>query len=391
MTRFGTAALTVAAMVCLSAGRGPAAAGEGPNLTGRWTLNKSLSQIPREVGFGMDLAAGAGAASGADDRTGGGGVALTGMLLFRESADDAKRRDLLVEEVRTPSAHLTIAQADTTVTIVTDSGQSRTFHADGRAEALPLDQVTVLTTSKWDGTRLDVRYRVEQNRELRYTYSRTADPPQLVVQVRFVERNDRLSATFVYEVTKPNEAPAPERPAPRVVSDTPAVPPAVARPPGLKLPDAVPAQAPTMQPVGAIGPDAELRGLTALGVVVEDLSQQAAACGLSQAPLEASVTKSLTDAGLKTLRNADEDSYIYVQIMTTATPTGLCVSRYDVYLYTHTTTALSYQTNPVLVQVELLHKGGITGGSPNSHGEAVSRSVKQLVDEFASRIREASK
>jgi hypothetical protein len=393
MTRHGVAALVLVAMVCVSAGHGPAVAAEGPGLTGRWTLNKSLSQIPKEVGFGMDIAARAGTGSDAGDRSGGGGGSPAAMVLFRESADDSRRRDLLVEEVRTPSPHLTIAQADTIVTMVFDSGQSRTFHADGRAEALPLDQVSVMATSKWDGTRLDVRYRVEQNRELHYTYSRAADPPQLVVQVRFIERNDRLSATFVYEPAKANEA-LPAAPA----APTPTPEPPAGRAPGLNPPSAAPAPAapsapasPATRPVGAPGPDAELKGLTALGVVVEDLSQQAPACGLSRAPLEAAVTKSLTDAGFKALRNSDEDSYLYVQIMTTATPSGLCVSRYDVYLYSHTNATLPYQSSPALVQIELLHKGGLTGGSAGTHGDAVGRSVRQTVDEFASRIRAVGK
>jgi hypothetical protein len=203
---------------------------------------------------------------------------------------------------------------------------------------------------------------------------------------------------MVYEPTKPGEKPAAANPAQKAAPDAPAAPPDAARAPGLRLPDAIsaptPAAAPVspaMRPVGAPGPDAELRGLTALGVVVEGLGQQATSCGLAQAPLEASVAKSLTDAGFKALRNSDEDSYVYVQIMTTIAPGGLCVSRYDVYLYTHTTATLPYQSNPVLVQVELLHKGGLTGGSASGHGESIGRSVKQTVDEFASRIRAAGK
>jgi hypothetical protein len=395
MTRFRAAALIITAAVLVQASHHGLAAADGPGLAGQWTLNRSLSQIPREVGFGMDLAAGAGAASGADDRTGGGGAALSGMLLFRESADDSKRRDQLVEEVRTPSTHLTVVQTDAAVTITNERGQSRTFHADGRSEYQALDQVSVSTTSKWDGPRLDVRYRVEQNRELRYTYSRVATPPQLVVEVRFVERGGHQTVTFVYEPAKPGETASPERPAQKAAPEAPVVPPAAIRSPGLDAPLApatVPAPAsPAMRPVGATAPDAELRGLSALGVVVEDLSQQAAACGLSQAPLEASVSKSLTDAGFKALRNSDEDSYVYVRVMTTAASAGLCVSRYDVYVYTHTMATLPYQTSPVLVLVELLHKGGMTGGAPNTHGNAVGRSVQQLVDEFAARIRGSGK
>jgi hypothetical protein len=159
----------------------------------------------------------------------------------------------------------------------------------------------------------------------------------------------------------------------------------LARPPVPALPDRAPA------PVVAQGPDAELRGLTTLGIVVEDLSAQAAACGLNQASIEASVSKSLTDAGFKVRRNSDEDTYVYVHIITTSASAGVCVSSYDAYLYTHTTAVLPYQTTPVLVQVLFLHKGGIAGGSPAAHADAVVRGVKQYVDEFATRMRNANR
>ena len=97
---------------------------------------------------------------------------------------------------------------------------------------------------------------------------------------------------------------------------------------------------------------------------MEDLSPQAAACGLKQDTLETAVSKSLSDAGLRVRRNSDEDTYVYVDVLTTSLSTGLCVSRYDVFLYSHTTAKLSYQHTPALVQVSLLHKGGIAGGAP---------------------------
>ena len=143
-------------------------------------------------------------------------------------------------------------------------------------------------------------------------------------------------------------------------------------------------------------PDAELKGLTKMGVVVEDLSAAAAACGLNQTTLETAVSKHLTDAGFKVLRNTDEDTYVYVNIITTTTSTttasaGLCVSRYDVFLYTHTTARLSYQDTPVLVQVSLLHKGGLAGGAPAAHADGVLKGVQEYVDQFATRVRAANK
>ena len=102
-----------------------------------------------------------------------------------------------------------------------------------------------------------------------------------------------------------------------------------------------------------------LAGLGQIGehglfVVVEDLSPQAVTCGLNQGALEAAVSKHLSDAGFSVRRNSDEDTYVYVNVITTSLSNGLCVSRYDAFLYTHTTAKLSYQETPVLVQVSLL-------------------------------------
>ena len=144
-------------------------------------------------------------------------------------------------------------------------------------------------------------------------------------------------------------------------------------------------------PVGARSSNPELKGLTKLGVVVEELSAQAAACGLTQAPIEAAVSKSLSDAGLQVRRNSDEDTYVYVHIITVSVSAGLCVSRYDAYLYSYTTATLSYQATPLLVQVSLLHKGGIAGGAAGVHADAVIRGVKQYVDEFATQIAGANR
>jgi hypothetical protein len=138
-------------------------------------------------------------------------------------------------------------------------------------------------------------------------------------------------------------------------------------------------------------PDAELKGLTMLGLVVEELSPQAAACGLRRDAIEAAALKSLTDAGLKVRRNSDEDTYVYVNIITSSLASGLCVSRYDVFLYSYTMATLSHQDTPVLVQVSLLRKGGIAGAAAGTHGDTVVRNVREWIDEFAARIRNANR
>ncbi len=379
------------------------AAGDTPDLSGHWTLNPKLSRIPREVGFGMDLFAPGGAAE-----AGVGGVAESpAAVRFQESEGEARRRELLVGEIRTPPSNVTISQTADEVVITNEGGRPRVFHPNGRDEVQDIGSVALATTTRWDGTGLEVRYGVSRGRELRYTYSRTENPPQLVVQVRFIERGGKDVVTLVYDASQPGE-PRPVAPTPAGDAARTGTPPAGAAPrqpaqtpatvPASELERLNPASPPTAgqpgagaAPDAARGPDAGLRGLSSLGVVVEELSQQSMACGLSQAAIESAAVKSLTDAGFKVQRNSDEDTYLYVQVITTSGSGGLCVSRYDVFLYTNTVTTLPYQSAANLVQVELLHSGGIAGGRIGTHTDAVMVPVKKAIDEFIARIRAASR
>jgi hypothetical protein len=354
----------------------PLWAQDASGFAGRWTLNRELSQLPREIGFDAGLRPTSG--SGEDSSTGGGrggrgsgGAGRSAFTARRESEDDAKRMRQLTAEVRDPSAHLTVVETPTAITITDDRGQSRTFHPNGKEEVVQLDGVPVGVTATRDAGRLVVLYQVEEGRQLRYSYSPAASPRQLVVDVQFTEHGGGDKVRRVYEPSSASE--------PMVV---PTAPPSPATPtPGA----ARPTQAFNQQP------GAELKGLTTVGMVVEELSPQAAACGLNQGTLEQAVSKRLSDAGLKVLRNSDEDTYVYINVITTSLSTGLCVSRYDAFLYSHTTAKLSYQQTPVLVQVSLLHKGGIAGGASAAHAEGVLRGVQEYVDQFSTRIRNANK
>lgn len=338
-------------------------------------MNREWSQFPREIGFGADWVSAAGSgrgssASGGRGRRGSGGGAASGFPTRLESEDDARRVQQLTAEVRNPPAHLTIVDTPAAITFTDDLGQARTFHPDGKEEALQLDGVPVEVTAKREAGRLVVLYKVEEGRELRYTYSRAASPSQLVVDVQFVERGGGSTVRRIYEPASATDLPAAAAAPSRAIAASP---------------DRLPTQTFNQQP------DAELKGLTKLGVVVEDLSPQAAACGLSQSALETAVSKRLSDAGFTVRRNSDEDTYVYVNVISSSLSTGLCVSRYDAFLYSHTTATLSYQPSPVLVQVSLLHKGGIAGGAPAAHADSVLRGVQDYVDQFATRIRNANK
>jgi ribosomal protein S11 len=393
MTRSSVAAILVVAMVVGIPRPAPVWAQDTSDFAGRWTLNRELSQFPREIGFDVDWVSAGGSgqdstASGGRGRRGSGGGGAGALTARRESEDDAKRVQQLTAEVRNPSAHLTVVETPTAVTITDDRGQSRTFHPTGKEEVLQLDAVPVAVTAKREAGRLVVLYRVEQGRELRYTYSRVASPPQLVVDVQFIERGGGGEVRRIFEPASATEtlAPAPAAPSPATTKPGAGLPAGHASDSGKAVvPASAAAQTFNQQP------DAELKGLTKLGIVVEGLSPQAAACGLSQGTLETAVSKRLSDAGFRVLRNSDEDTYVYVNVITTSLSTGFCVSRYDAFLYTHTTAKLSYQETPVLVQVSLLHKGGIAGGTAAAHAEGVLRGVQEYVDQFSTRIRDANK
>ena len=388
MTR-SSVAITLVAMAVGMSGRVSVSAQDRSSLAGRWTLNRALSESPREIGFGADwMTSGAGGTSGQPTTTGGGrrrgssgGGATAGAFPLRpESAEDATRMRQLTAEVRNPSASLTIADAPDGITITDDKGQGRTFHPDGRQDVLHLGEVPLVTTAKWEAGALVILYAVEEGRQLRYTYSMTANPPQLVVDVKFLEHGGGDEVRRIYEPAGAAGSlpPTASSPAP---SGSPSDVPLAARPSGDRA---------QPQPFNQ-KPDAELKGLSTLGVVVETLSSQATACGLSQETLETAASKILSDAGFKILRNSDEDTYLYVNVITSRLSSGLCVSRYDASLYTHTTTKLTYQEIPVLVQVELLHQGGIAGGAAAAHAEGVLKGLQQYIDQFATRIRAANK
>ena len=275
---------------------------------------------------------------------------------------------LLTAELRDPPARLMVVDTPAVVTITNELGQSRTIHPDGKQESIEIRGVLFGVTSRRDGDQLIVVYRVDQAREVRYTYLPTASPARLVVDVQLLEHGTGDKARRVYEPGGATDT---------LTSAGAAPPPASSRPPAPETFDQ--------------RPGAELRGLTSLGILVENLSAQAVACGLSQDAIEGALSKRLTSGGLAVRRNSDDDTYVYVNIMTTSLPNGLCVSRYDAFLYTHATATLSYRVQPVLVQVSLMHRGSIGSSAPAAHGAAVVRGLEDYIDLFVTQIHDANK
>jgi len=345
------------------------------DLAGSWTLNRQLSQFPRELGFSASLL-----------------PTAPGERIQSDTQEDAQRARFLADEVRLPPDRLAITVTPAIVTITPDPGAPRTVQPGRRDESVRIGPVTVVTNASWEGSRLAIVYKAQSGRLVRYLYSVSENPVQLVVDVEFVEGNgggDRVRR--VYERPSPGDAAvsAQSSSTPGAPASSPSAPPApreAASPPGTLPPSQAPASSAIDQ-----RPDAQLKGLTRLGVVVEGVGAEAAKCGLKQDALEAGVAKQLTDAGLRVVRNSDDDTYLYVNVNTVTASAALCVSRYDVTLYSHAAAKLEHTASPVLVQVELLHKGGLAGGSAAVHGDGVLKNVLEYVDQFATHIRSANR
>ena len=136
--------------LCLA---GSAVSAQSPfDLAGSWTLNRQLSQFPKELGFSASLV-----------------TALPGERIQTETQDDAQRARFLADEVRLPPDRLTIAVTPALVTITPDRGAARTIQPGRRDESVRIGPVTVITNSSWDTGRLAIVYTAQTGRLLRYT------------------------------------------------------------------------------------------------------------------------------------------------------------------------------------------------------------------------------
>ena len=401
--RIGAAALLATAWAAAMSGQGKPPSPAPADLDGIWKLNRELSQFPRDLGFGMDVVGG-GKTTMTDPGRGGGGQSVSPGLVANRPAsrEEAQNSRQLVDEVRNPPASLTVAQKGGAIAVTDERGRERTYYPDGREAFTPLDAAPVATVSRWEAGRLIIRYKVEPGREVRYTVSRRTTPDQLVVQAELLERGGRDVVVRVYEPARADgPLPKPAAAAPAAPQAPPVVPlpsqrPAAPQPPQPPVPPAAGQAVPAVPNAAAPAnldqsPGAELKGLSALGVVVEDLGAEAASCGVRQDALEAAAAKSLSGAGLKVLRATVEDTYVYIRVVTAYTTTGTCFSRYDAIVYSYTAATMTYGTRPALVQVSLLNRGGMTASGAKGHGEAVTKAIAQYVDQFATQIRDANR
>ena len=208
-------AVTIIGVVCV-VGMAQGRDASRPDLSGTWTLNRSLSEFPHEVGFDPDWhdadptgQAGTGRSSAgrggrAGGRGSGGGESnRTGSVspIF-ESEDDSRKSRELVHEIKEPATTLTISQTEFAVTMVDAGGRTRTFHTSGKEDRVELDAGPLGAIAKWENAQLVIRLLVEKNRELRYRYSRDPKSPHLLVEIQFADHGRGALIRRTYDLAR---------------------------------------------------------------------------------------------------------------------------------------------------------------------------------------------
>lgn len=154
----------------------------------------------RSGGGGGGRSGGGGGRSGGRSSGSSGGSSGSGAISTRfESEEDSRKIRELVAEVKNPPATLTITQSDAAITIADSNGRTRTYHLAGKEETIQLEAGPIGVVSRWEPTELVVRYRVEKDRELRYTFARAAGARQLLVSTQFAERGRGQIIKRVYD------------------------------------------------------------------------------------------------------------------------------------------------------------------------------------------------
>jgi hypothetical protein len=182
---------------------------ETPKIGGVWKLNAQLSDPPRTAGQGDDgqnPVAGTGRRGGGMipgggvgglGRGGGGGVPVGGQRGDGPGRgidpEKLKAARAVIEELMTPSAMLTIGDADGSVTFTEADGRTRTYKTDNRKEKHQVTNATVETRTRWEEGSLVIETELDEGLKVTQTYSVGAAPRQLTVLTKLEGGPGRMS------------------------------------------------------------------------------------------------------------------------------------------------------------------------------------------------------
>ena len=128
-----------------------------------------------------------------------------------------------------------------------------------------------------------------------------------------------------------------------------------------------------------------LRGITAVSILIEELDDADAQCGISAGALNSEVTKALLD---NDIRIASDDDYAVPALNVNVNSIhfdsdNLCVTNVDVALYKNLYTVTDHNQEPVFGRFDLAGNGVMLSSGIRDHGQRIKDAVFDYVEEIA--------
>jgi len=140
---------------------------------------------------------------------------------------------------------------------------------------------------------------------------------------------------------------------------------------------------------------APLRDITAVTIKVQDLSADAARCGVTSQAIRSATAQPFVDAGLRVLDTAGP--WVSVQVSVLAPTSGLCIANINVDLLEEMAGALTHKQTQAETKVidapltaQLLSDGTFAAGLTADFAQRIQDSLRSLAQTFATKIKAAN-
>jgi hypothetical protein len=169
-----------------------------PDLSGTWTLDRSISNDPSKASFepaqGQSNQRPGGFGGGR--RGGRGGFGGGSRPADRGTADDRTpdertRLQALTEQLRKASGTFVISHHDPSFVINDAQDHTQFFRTDDSTNDHEVGLATITSTTHWEGSRLVTEYNLSSRLRLVFTYTLLAATKQMVLRVRLDDTERR--------------------------------------------------------------------------------------------------------------------------------------------------------------------------------------------------------
>jgi hypothetical protein len=179
---------------------------EGPSLAGAWTLNKELSDQPKDAGRGEGGGdhgrshggagrGGGGHGGGGRGGFGGRGGGFPSGASATNPEDTARLRDAM-RDITNPPDHLLVTQTESMIVITAPDGRTTRLSPDGKK--IKDDNTKIERKTKWEGEKLVVEISGLPAGKLIQNYAINPDDRRLHVTVQMEGRNGNPPRTITH-------------------------------------------------------------------------------------------------------------------------------------------------------------------------------------------------